>query len=157
VHAIRSQTVDEIASAAGISHATCHRILSDGLNMSGVTQHSVPRVPAQDQCDDRMSICSDLINSADKDGMFLNRIVTGDETLCFYLYDPRLKRQSATWKSPSSPRKKKPQQHRSKGKVLLERFLDSSEIVHMEFIPEGATVSKHHCKEILRCLCSSPL
>jgi AraC-like DNA-binding protein len=74
VHANRSQMVDEIATAAGISHGTCHRILSDDLNMSCVTQHSVPCVLMQDQRDDRMSICGDLIESADKDGTFLNRI-----------------------------------------------------------------------------------
>jgi hypothetical protein len=51
--------VDEIVAAAaaavGISHGTCHKILSDDLNMSHVTQHSVPRVLIQDQRDDRMS------------------------------------------------------------------------------------------------------
>jgi hypothetical protein len=37
VCANRSQTVDEIAAAAaGISHCTCHKILSDDLNMSHV-------------------------------------------------------------------------------------------------------------------------
>jgi hypothetical protein len=64
VCASRSQTVDEITTAAGISHCTCHKILSDDLNMSHVTQNSVPRILTQDQCDDCMSICSDLINSA---------------------------------------------------------------------------------------------
>jgi hypothetical protein len=75
VHANHSQAVDEIATAtaaAGISHGTCHKILSDDLNMSRTTQHSIPRVITQDQCDDRMSICRDLIYSADKDGTFLN-------------------------------------------------------------------------------------
>jgi hypothetical protein len=95
--------------------------------MSHVTQHSVARILTQDQCDDRMSICGDLINSADKDGTFLNRIITGDETWCV-LYDPQLKRLLATWKSPSLPRKKKPEQDRSKGKVMLELFFDSSGI-----------------------------
>jgi predicted transcriptional regulator len=33
-----SQTVDEIAEEAGISHDTCHKILSDDLNMSCATQ-----------------------------------------------------------------------------------------------------------------------
>jgi hypothetical protein len=95
-----------------------------------------------------MSVCGDLIDSADKDGTFLNRFITGDKTWCF-LYDPQLKRQSATWKLPSSPRKKKLRQDRSEGKVMLEMFFDSSGIVHMEFIPEGTTVNKHHYKEIL--------
>jgi hypothetical protein len=54
--------VDEI-TAAGISHGTCHKILSGDLNMSLVAQHSVPRVLRQDQRDDRMSICGDLIDS----------------------------------------------------------------------------------------------
>jgi hypothetical protein len=41
VCANRSQTVDEIiaAASAGISHGTCHKILSNDLNMSRVTQH----------------------------------------------------------------------------------------------------------------------
>jgi hypothetical protein len=68
--------VDEIAAAAGISHGTCHKIPSDVLNMSCVTHHSVPSVLMQDQRDDRMGVCSDLIESADKDGTLLNRIIT---------------------------------------------------------------------------------
>jgi hypothetical protein len=85
VHANRALTVDELAAAAaaGISHGTCHKILSDDLNMSCVTQRSVPRILMEDQCDDRMSICGDLIDSAGKDGTFLNRILKGDETWFF--------------------------------------------------------------------------
>ncbi|KAJ4442216.1 hypothetical protein ANN_12082 [Periplaneta americana] len=110
--------------------------------------HSVPRILSQDKRDDRMTICGDLISSADDDPTFLNRIITGDETWRF-LYDPQLKRQSATWKTPLSPRQKKPRQDRSKGKVMLELFFDSNGIVNMEFIPEGATVNKTRYKEIL--------
>jgi hypothetical protein len=47
VHANRFQTVDEI-TAAGISHGTCHKILSYALNMSRVTHYSVSRVLTQD-------------------------------------------------------------------------------------------------------------
>ncbi|KAJ4445277.1 hypothetical protein ANN_07078 [Periplaneta americana] len=144
----RSQSVDDIAATVGVSHGTCYKILSDDLNMSRVTQHSVPRILSQDQRDDRMTICGDLISSADDDPTFLNQIITGDETWCF-LYDPQLKRQSATWKTPLSPRQKKPRQDRSKGKVMLELFFDSNGIFHMEFIPEGATVNKTRYKEIL--------
>jgi hypothetical protein len=83
VCANRSKTIDKISAEAWISHGTCYKILSDDLNMSRVTQHSVPCVLTQDQCDDHMRICGDLIDSADKDGTFLNRIITGDETWCF--------------------------------------------------------------------------
>jgi hypothetical protein len=44
-------------------------------------------------------------------------------------------------------KKKKLRQDRSK--VMLELFFDSSGIVNMESFPEGATVNKHHYKEIL--------
>jgi hypothetical protein len=64
--------VDEIAAVSGISHGTCHKILSDDLNMSRVAQHIVPCVLTQDQYDHHMSIYGDLISSADKDGTFLN-------------------------------------------------------------------------------------
>ncbi|KAJ4431822.1 hypothetical protein ANN_20427 [Periplaneta americana] len=140
VRANRSQSVDDIAATVGVSHGTCYKILSDDLNMSRVTQHSVPRILSQDQRDDRMTICGDLISSADDDPTFLNRI-TGDETWCF-LYDPQLKRQSATWKTPLSPRQKKPRQDRSKSKVILELFFGSNGIVHMEFIREDYAIRK---------------
>jgi hypothetical protein len=61
---------------------------------------------------------------------------------------------SATWKLPSSPRKKL-QQGRSKGKVMVELFFHSSGIVLMEFIPEGVTIYKHPYKKILHRLCNS--
>ncbi|KAJ4427328.1 hypothetical protein ANN_24948 [Periplaneta americana] len=143
VRANRSQSVDDIAATVGVSHGTCYKILSDDLNMSRVTQHSVPRILSQDQRDDRTTICGDLISSADNDPTLLNRIITGDETWCF-LYDPQLKRHSATWKTPLSSRQKKPRQDRSKGKAMLELFFDSNGIVHMEFIPEGAFFRRGH-------------
>lgn len=145
----RSQSIDDIAAATGISHGSCHAILTEDLNMSRVSQHIVPRFLTEEQRQDRVTICGDLIDSADKDTTFLQRIITGDETWCF-LYDPQLKRQSATWKSPSSPRRKKCRQDKTKGKVMLEVFFDCSGIVHMEFIPDGVTVNKEKYVHILR-------
>jgi hypothetical protein len=68
VRANCSQIIVEISSAAEISHGTSHNILSDDLNMSRVTQRN-----------DRTSTCSDVIDSADRDGTFLNRTI-GDKT-----------------------------------------------------------------------------
>jgi hypothetical protein len=114
VRANRSKTVNEMATtAAGISHGTCNKIRSGDLNLSRVTQHSLPCVLTQDQHEDGMSICGDLIHIADKYGTFLNQIIIGDETWCF-LCDPQPKRQSATWKSPSSPRREKLRQDSQK-------------------------------------------
>ena len=79
----RSQSVDDLAAAVGVSHGACYKILADDLNVSCVTQHSVPRILMQDQCDDRMTICGDVIRSVDDDPTFLNQILTGDETWRF--------------------------------------------------------------------------
>jgi hypothetical protein len=99
------QMVDGVATA-GISYDTCHKILSAGLNMSHVTQHSVPCILMQDQRDGHMNTHVDLISSADKDRIVLNWIITGNG-IWYFLYDSQLKQQSATWKSASSPRRKK--------------------------------------------------
>jgi hypothetical protein len=96
VHASYSQILHGVA--AWISHGTCPRILYDDLNMPHTTQHSVPRILSRDQRDDCMSTCTDLIDSAYKDGMFHNQVITEDKTQSFP-YNSQLKQQSATRKS----------------------------------------------------------
>jgi hypothetical protein len=140
VHANCSYRVVEVASAAETSCETCHSILSDDLNTSHATQQIVSHFLMQQKCENHMNICDDLICSADKGGTFLNWIITGNKT-CF-LYDLRLKQQTFTWKSLSSPRRRI-RDRTEEGKAVLELFFDSSGIVHMEFIPKGATVNKH--------------
>ena len=80
VRANRSQSVVDLAGVVGVNLGTCYKSLADILNMSPVTQHSVPLILTQDQRDDRMMICGDLISSADDDPTFLTRIKTGDGT-----------------------------------------------------------------------------
>ena len=150
VSANRSQSVDDLAATVGVSHGECFKILTDDLNMSHVTQHIVPRILAQDQRDNRMTICCDLITNADDfqpDHNWRRNMM--------FPVPSKLKRQSDTCKTPVSPQQKEPRQDRSKDKVMLKLFFDSNGIVHMEFIPEGATVFKTRYKEILGCLYDS--
>ena len=125
LHGNCSQSVGNYAAPVGVSHGTCYKILTDDLNKSRVAQHNIPCILTQDQRDECMTICGDLISRADDDQMFLNRIITGDKTWCF-LYDPELKRQSTTQKMP----------------VLSRQVKKQGDVVHMEFIPEGATKTK---------------
>jgi hypothetical protein len=37
-----SQLANDLAAAIGVSHGTCYKILTDDLNISSVTQHTVP-------------------------------------------------------------------------------------------------------------------
>jgi hypothetical protein len=68
-----------------------------------------------------MGTCGELINSVDKDRMFLNQIITGNETSCF-LHNLKLKQQLSTWKLPSPSREEKPWQDKSKGMVMFQVF-----------------------------------
>ena len=45
VHASHSQSID--ATTIDISHSSCHKILSDDLNMSYVSQHIIPCILTQ--------------------------------------------------------------------------------------------------------------
>ena len=65
VRAHGSQSVDDLASAVGVSQATCYKILTDDLNLSRSTQHSVPCILTKDRRDDPMTICGDLISSTE--------------------------------------------------------------------------------------------
>jgi len=67
-------------------------------------------------------------------------IVAEDATWCFR-YDPTIKRQSAEWKSPASPKGKKVRLQTSKVKTMLVCFYDSKGIINHEFVPEGQTVT----------------
>ena len=46
MRANRSLSVDDLAAAVGVSsHGTCYKIMTDDLNMSRVSQHTVPKNP----------------------------------------------------------------------------------------------------------------
>ncbi|KAJ4433407.1 hypothetical protein ANN_15666 [Periplaneta americana] len=62
-----------------IIHLNCDRTRALLIRSSNfvlfILIHSAPRILSQDQRDDRMTICDDLISSADDDPTFLNRII----------------------------------------------------------------------------------
>jgi hypothetical protein len=98
MHANHFKTLHEVAAAAGSSHGTCHKILSDDMNMSRYLAQCSMR-PDANQCDSHMRTFCNLIDSVDKDGTSLNWIITGDETWCV-IYCLQLKLQWASWKLP---------------------------------------------------------
>uniref|UniRef100_A0A1B6MJV2 Mos1 transposase HTH domain-containing protein n=1 Tax=Graphocephala atropunctata TaxID=36148 RepID=A0A1B6MJV2_9HEMI len=134
----RRITIDEILSKVNLSHGSVHTILHDHLNMHRICLRMVPKMLTPEHKEQRMIMAGDLIDAADADPNFLQKIVTGDETWCF-LYDPQTKRQSSEWKTKTSPRKEKFRLDKSKGKVMLEVFFDYKGLIHYEFIPEGQT------------------
>ena len=95
----RRRTIDEVRMPVGISHGTCHKILTEDLKMRLVASKFVPRLLSVDQKQRRLDVCLDLKENAANDPRFLSNVITGDETWV-YAYDPEIKTQSSQWKSP---------------------------------------------------------
>ena len=98
----RRHTIDEVSMLVGISHGTCHKILTDDLKKRRLASKFVPRLLSVDQKQQRLDVCLDLKESAANDPIFLSNVITGDETWV-YVYDPETKAQSSQWKSMGSP------------------------------------------------------
>jgi hypothetical protein len=71
-----------------------------------------------DQKQQRINVCLELREKANKDPTFISWIITGDKSW-IYGYDPKTKQQ---WKSPQSPRAKKAQLVQSSTKSMLTVF-----------------------------------
>jgi len=140
------RTIDKVSMLVGISHGTCHKILTEDLKMRHVASKFVPSV---DQKQQRLDVCLDLKENAANDPSFLSNVITGDETWV-YAYDLETKTQSSQWKSPGSPRLKKARQVRSNIKSMLICFFDQKENVLKEFVPPGQTVNAAFYTKVLR-------
>lgn len=81
----RQQTITEILESTGISESTSQRILNKGFNMHKVRQHIISRMLTDDQKAILMEMAGDLISALDKNRLLFNRIITGNEKVCFYM------------------------------------------------------------------------
>ena len=82
------------------------QILVENLGKRKLASWFVLHALSDDQRDEHVQYAKDIIKTARRNKNFLNSIVAEDETWCFR-YDPTIKRQSAEWKSPASPKCKK--------------------------------------------------
>ena len=80
---------------------------------------------------------------------FLQRIVTGDESLVHF-YEPERKRQSMEWRHTSSPKPKKVRVQRSAGKVMLTFFWDYKGPILEHYMRRGSTVTSATYSNLLR-------
>jgi len=147
----RHCTIDEVSMLVGISHGTCHKILTEDLKMRRVASEFMPRLLSVDQKQQQLDVCLALKENAANDPSFLLTVIMGDETWV-YAYDPETKTQSSQWKSPGSPRLKKARQVRSNIKSMLVCFFDQKGTVHKEFVPPDQTVNAAFSVEVLRWL-----
>ena len=147
----RRITVRELADEVGVSIGSVHTILTADLGLRRVSAKFVPKLLTMEQKQLRLEIAQDMLDCVESDSIFLNTVITGDESWV-YGYDPETKAQSSQWKHSSSPRPKKAH---SNVKVLLTIFLDSRGVVHHEYAPQGQIVTKQYYERVLCHLCNA--
>ena len=118
VHQNRRVTISEIADVVNVSFGSVQAILMSDLNMHRVAAKFVPRLLTLEWKQHRVEVCEDLVQHARVHPIFMSRMITGDDSWV-YGYDPETKQQSSEFKSPQSPRSKKPQQVRNTTKSIL--------------------------------------
>ena len=72
----RRRTIDEVSMLVGISHGTCHTILTEDMKMRRVASKFVPRLLSVDQKQQRLDVSLDLKENAANDPSFLSNVVT---------------------------------------------------------------------------------
>jgi len=74
------RTIDEVSMLVGISHGTCHKILTEDLKMRRVASKFIPRILSVDQKQQQLDACLDLKENVANDPSFLSNVIMGDET-----------------------------------------------------------------------------
>jgi hypothetical protein len=114
-HWIASRMITE---SLNIPKTVVLRILKEDLGKRKLCAHFLPHSLTPEQREDQVTSFQDIIAMADADKIFLNKIITGNETWCFF-YDPETKRQNSEWVGETSPRPKKLKFQRSHVKTML--------------------------------------
>ena len=146
----RCATVRMMADEFHVNREMIREILVEDFGKRRVASWFVPHSLSNDQRHERVQYAKDIIKTARRNKNFLNSIVAQDETWCFR-YDHTTKCQSAEWKSPASPKRKKVRLQKSKVKIMLVCFYDSKGNIH-EYVPEGHTVTGSFYLSVLECL-----
>ena len=109
----------EMAQELEISVGSVNTILHNHLKMRKVSARWVPHRLTSDHEECRWEVATHLLSRFDSEGQdFLSRIDAIDETQV-RSYELELKRQSAVWLTPSSPRPAKYRRTQSKLKMLM--------------------------------------
>lgn len=139
----------EMAHGLGMSHESVRTIVHEKLGMQRVAARLVPKDLNFFQKKYREQVAADMLDRANLDPTFLEKIITGDETWV-YEYDTLTNQQSSEWRPIGAPKPKKPRQSRSKVKIMLIVFFDIRGVVHYEYVPAGQTVTKEFYLSVLR-------
>ncbi len=101
-----------------------------------------------DQINTHVDICKKWLFRIDSDPDVLMRVITGDESWISH-FEPLLKYEIVTWKSPALPCKKKVRQQRSTFKIMLMVFSDSCGSLNQHVLPTNIMINRVSYCELL--------
>ncbi|GFO19279.1 histone-lysine N-methyltransferase SETMAR [Plakobranchus ocellatus] len=156
----RRMKIREIALKLEIPKSTVHEIFHDTLGYQKVCARLVPKMLMEDHKLQRVEISQRLLQRCQQDngdedtthigvgpgGDFqannnlFDNLITGDETWV-HLNTPETKRDSMTWKHPSSPVTKKFKVQRSAAKVMATVFWDAKGVILLDILPQGQCIN----------------
>ena len=118
--------------------------------MRKVSARWVPHRLTSNQAERRLEVTTHLLSRFDSEGQdFLSRIVAIDET-GVRSYEPELKRQSAEWYTPSSPRPAKYRRTQSKFKMLMIFAYDRHGILISHKVESGKSINGKYYEEYIK-------
>jgi histone-lysine N-methyltransferase SETMAR len=136
----RRMTVRELEEDLGIPRSSIHRIIHEDLKMTRVVARWVPRLLNENQKQERVRVCHQLLHDYESDPLFLDRIVTGDESWFSY-HMPETKQQSTQWRAPGENPPVKAKTSPSGKKRMATVFWDRRGILMIDWLPEGHTIN----------------
>ena len=162
----RRRSIKDLSNDLDLPNTTVRRILHDELGYRKVSARWVPKQLTDDHKVKRMEACQLLLarhRDAINDQMgpggddrgdnqhgepFLDNLITADETWVHHT-TPETKRDSMTWKHPSSPTPKKFKVAHSAKKVMATVFWDVKGVLLVDFLPSGETVNANrYCQTL---------
>ncbi|KAL0831014.1 hypothetical protein ABMA28_001900 [Loxostege sticticalis] len=137
----RRITIKYLAETLKISFGSIQSILTNSLGFKKVSARWVPRMLTEENKKRRLEISKRNLEMLTSDpDEFCHRVVTMDETWVHH-FDPETKRQSMSWKRPSSPPIKKFRVAPTAGTIMASVFWDSDGILFIDYVPKGQTIT----------------
>lgn len=130
----------ELEEKLQIPKSSLHRIISD-LGYRKCSARWVPKMLTEDHKRQRIESSREVSELyAEEGAVFLDSIVTGDETWVYH-FTPESKQQSMEWRHSFSPQKKKFKVTQSARKIMATVFWDRKGVLLIEFMPTGTTIN----------------
>lgn len=134
-------TLDEIAAEVGVSHGTCHAILTEHLQYKKLCARWVPHDLSEAQKEERVDLARSLSNKLRRWGKEgIKDLATGDETYCHF-EEPGHRLQRTTWVHKGDPPSTCTRQSTFTPKALYTIFFSSEGLLVKLLAPPNSTVS----------------